>query len=114
MKILIVDDNKNFLTTLSTRLAKNGFHTEEAESGRDSLSLLQDSPYDLLLADINMPEMDGIELAETVNVKYPDTGIILMSGDFDFRDTKVFRFWNKRMGLESLMKMIKKILNVKQ
>ncbi len=56
----------------------------EAENGIEVLELLRQHPVDLILLDIKMPRMNGIEVAESVYRNYPSTKIILLSGYNDF------------------------------
>ena len=58
-KILVVDDNELNRDMLSRRLQRQGYQTELAENGRQALEMLRDKPFDLVLLDIMMPEMDG-------------------------------------------------------
>jgi len=58
-KILVVDDNELNRDMLSRRLQRQGHQTELAENGRQALEMLRDKPFDLVLLDIMMPEMDG-------------------------------------------------------
>lgn len=60
-KILIIDDNKDFLEIFSTKLKSAGFETETANSGKDGIELAKKTKPDLILLDVEMPEMNGIE-----------------------------------------------------
>ena len=65
-KILVVDDNADNRELLSRRLEKRGYATVCADSGRQALELLQQEEFDLILLDIMMPEISGIEVLEKV------------------------------------------------
>jgi DNA-binding NtrC family response regulator len=60
--VLIVDDEKNIRATLARGLRLSGYRTEEAENGVEALRLLADGGIDLVVLDVQMPEMDGLEL----------------------------------------------------
>lgn len=84
-RVLIVDDEKNVLTTLSIALRRHEFTVREAQSGSEALKILEEHPCDILLSDVCMHPMDGYKLASQVREKYPGTGIVLMSA-YGFRD----------------------------
>lgn len=71
--ILVVDDDKIIQRILSHTLRKNGYDVEVASSGYEALSLLNNDSFDLAIFDISMPEMDGIELLQTVRQQAQDS-----------------------------------------
>ncbi len=77
--ILIVDDEKNYLVILSAVLEEEGFETLTANSGHEALEILKNSDVDLVLTDMKMPSMDGIELLENIKTKDPDLPVIMMT-----------------------------------
>jgi len=77
--ILIVDDEKNYPPILSAILKEEGFETLTAFSGKEALKILKDSDVDLVLTDMKMPFMDGIELLERIKDKDPDLPVIMMT-----------------------------------
>jgi len=77
--ILIVDDEKNYPPILSAVLEEEGFETLTAYSGHEALSVLKDSDVDLVLTDMKMPAMDGIELLERIKQKDPGLPVIMMT-----------------------------------
>lgn len=85
-RILIVDDEKLERNGIQFLLKKTGTELEifEAANGRDALELLAHQKAEILLTDIKMPYMNGLELAEKVSSQYPETKIIMFSGYSDF------------------------------
>ena len=77
--ILIVDDEKNYLVILSAVLEEEGFETLTANSGHKALEILKNSDVDLVLTDMKMPSMDGIELLENIKIKDSDIPVIMMT-----------------------------------
>jgi two-component system NtrC family response regulator len=77
--VLIVDDEKNYTLILSAVLEEEGFETLSANSGEEALHLLDDSDVDLVLTDMKMPQMDGIELLENIRARDPDIPVVMMT-----------------------------------
>ncbi|MDP7077091.1 MAG: response regulator, partial [Desulfobacterales bacterium] len=77
--ILIVDDEKNYPLILSSVLEEEGFETLTANSGRAALEILKTSDVDLVLTDMKMSVMDGIQLLEKIKAVDPDLPVIMMT-----------------------------------
>ena len=77
--VLIVDDEKNYPLILGAVLEEEGFETLAANSGHEALEILEHSDIDLVLTDMKMPSMDGIELLERIKEKNPDLPVIMMT-----------------------------------
>ena len=77
--VLIVDDEKNYPPILSAVLEEEGFETLTAYSGEEALSVLKNSDVDLVLTDMKMPSLDGIELLERIKEKDPGLPVIMMT-----------------------------------
>jgi DNA-binding NtrC family response regulator len=78
-RILIVDDEKNIRTTLSAYLISLGYEQGIAVNGQEALDKLKDSKYDLVLLDIKMPVMDGIQVLKEVRRLEDKTNVIMMT-----------------------------------
>ena len=84
-KILIVEDEqaiRNVLQNILTEEDKS-FEVSTAEHGKQALDLMAKEDFDLLLCDIKMPGIDGVEVLEQVVAKYPDTAVVMISGHGD-------------------------------
>jgi len=79
INILIVDDELMIRDLLQTTFERTPYQCQFAENGESALQLFQDQTFDVLLTDIDMPKMDGIELSKVVLSDY-DTDIIVMTG----------------------------------
>ncbi|MCD6067503.1 MAG: Fis family transcriptional regulator [Bacteroidetes bacterium] len=79
-KILIVDDEKSIRKSLREILEFEKYKVDEAEDGMSALSMATAESYDLLLCDIKMPKLDGMELLNKLNEQEIDSPIVMMSG----------------------------------
>ena len=77
--ILVVDDEKNYTAVLSAVLEEEGFETLTANSGQEALQLCEKEEISLVLSDMKMPAMDGLELLEKIKKKAPDMPVIIMT-----------------------------------
>ena len=77
--ILIVDDEKNYPLVLSAVLQEEGFEALTATSGEEALEIIEHSDVDLVLTDMKMPKMDGIELLENIKQKDPELPVVMMT-----------------------------------
>lgn len=80
-RVLVVDDEEDMLWMLQRNLNKGMSQVEilAASSGEEALAILSDKKVDLVITDINMPGMNGLDLLIEVNNRYPDTGVIIMT-----------------------------------
>src|ERR1700747_2739947 len=78
--VLIVDDERVIADTLSIILSKSGFTTMTAYDGATALNLANESSPDLLISDVVMPGMTGIDLAITMKYSFPECKVLLFSG----------------------------------
>jgi len=106
-RILVVDDVEEILSGLSGILMAEGYDVLQASNGVMALQML-DENIDMVITDILMPEMDGIELSQKIKDKFPDVELILISGggrqpagDHGYDYLKVAK---KLTGVESILK----------
>ncbi|MFC1564017.1 sigma-54-dependent transcriptional regulator [candidate division KSB1 bacterium] len=78
-RILIVDDEEIIRNSLSYFLKSESFEVETAENGRTALEKIEKSSFEVIISDINMPEMDGIELLKKVSETQPETFFIIIT-----------------------------------
>jgi two-component system, cell cycle response regulator CpdR len=108
-KILIAEDDSTLRDLVVRALNEEGHMVTEAEDGAAALDALyrHDDKFDLLLADVKMPVMDGIALALAAGRDHPDVAIMLMSGYTDQRE--------RAHGLDALVRdVIAKPFTLKQ
>ena len=80
LTILVVDDEEPIRDLLSWMLGDAGHVVHSASEGFGALTFLRDNPVDIMLSDINMPGMDGLELSRRVQAEFPGLPILLISG----------------------------------
>ena len=80
IRILLAEDDTAMRTYLKRALEKAGYSVTDVASGTEALPLIQTEIYDLLLSDIVMPEMDGIELAQRCSDLSPSTKVMFITG----------------------------------
>ena len=79
-RLLVVDDDVNVRKTLLDALEFSGYNAQGAEDGEAALALLREAAFDLLLVDLKMPGVDGIELIRRAKSLHPQARIIILTG----------------------------------
>ncbi|ELH4833635.1 TPA: response regulator [Vibrio harveyi] len=91
--IMLVDDDPIFRRVTSAYLESQGYKVVEAENGLEALQQLRECEPDLVLCDLSMPVLDGIEFVEEVSLEYPSMPLIVVSGTDEMSDVaKALRF----------------------
>jgi len=85
-KVLVVEDDADIRALLAVFLGDKGFHVKVADTGHRALELLVEEPVDLILSDVRMPGMTGIDLLRTVKERDPEIELVLMSAYSNVRD----------------------------
>jgi len=80
-RVLIVDDEEVVRAAVGDVLAGSGYQIEQAEDGERAASILQSATFDVIVSDIRMPSMSGIDLLREVRERDPDVPVILITGD---------------------------------
>lgn len=83
-RILVVDDEESLRLSLKFKLKSAGFDVDTAVDGEEALDKLKAKPADVVLLDINMPRMSGIEALTIIRQTYPQTEAIMLTGFADF------------------------------
>jgi DNA-binding NtrC family response regulator len=79
-KILIVDDEENARVGMSHLLAAEGFDVQSAEDGLTALDCLRNGTFHLVISDLNMPQLGGLDFLRIVQRDYPEISIIVLTG----------------------------------
>lgn len=85
-RILLIDDDASVRRSISTFLSDSGFEIIEAANGSEGVSLFQHEKPDLVLCDLRMPDMDGLDVIREVAAKSSDTPVIVISGYGEISD----------------------------
>ena len=119
-KILVSDDERSIRNALKEILEYEKYDIDLAEDGQEAYDLFKKNEYDLILSDIKMPKIDGIELLEKVKKENPDQAFILITGHGDV-DTAVlaikqgaYDFIQKPLDLNRLLVTVKNALDKKE
>lgn len=115
-RLLIVEDEDTLRFSLNKSLTKNGYEVEEAACGNDAFQLMENQDFDLVLLDIRLPEMNGLEILEKIKLSHPQLPIIMMTayGDVEVavRAMKLgaYDYINKPFMLDEIRLVIQKAL----
>jgi len=113
IRLILVDDESQFRETMSKRLTKRGMNVADAGNGEECLDLLKQHPVDVVVSDVKMPGMGGIELLARIRELYPDTEVILLTGHASASDgvegikSGAFDYLSKPVEFEHLLSKIK-------
>ena len=112
IKILLVDDEKQFVDTLAERLAMRGFSARVAYDGPQALKAVEE-PTDVIVLDLRMPGMDGFEVLRSVKKSNPQVQVIILTGHGgDAEEQTAYRmgaynFLKKLMDIDELLNSIR-------
>ena len=113
--ILVVDDEENARIALSKILSREGFAVASAANGFEALNYLRGNDVDLIITDINMPEMNGMEFLRELGRVHPTTSVFMITayGEvesyIEAMDLGVFEYINKPVKIDELKKIIHKV-----
>ncbi len=79
-RVLLVDDEERFRVTLAKMLMAQGLEVASLGSGAAALKELKQQPYDVVLLDLRMPEMDGVAILTEIKREHPDVEVIILTG----------------------------------
>jgi DNA-binding NtrC family response regulator len=118
-KILVVDDEDIVRTSCSRTLTPGGFEVKLAKNGREGLNMMGEEAFDIVLTDLKMPDMDGIEVLRKIKEDWPEVEVIIITG-YQTVDTAVksiklgaFDYIEKPFTPDALMNAVSKALDHK-
>jgi signal transduction histidine kinase len=110
---LLVDDENDFRQILAKRLNRRGIRVREADRGEKALQMLEEMTADIVVLDVKMPGMDGIECLKRIKRKHAQTEVIMLTGHADIQGgvegikSGAFDYLSKPIELEHLIRKIK-------
>jgi DNA-binding response OmpR family regulator len=114
-KLLLVDDDPNNLKNLAYFLRTQGYNVYAASNGSEAAQLLQANEFDLVLSDVIMPGVNGLELLERVRSLVPELPVLLMSGapldQNEILERGAADFIMKPLELDDLLARVTRVLN---
>ncbi len=118
-RILVIDDETIIRVSCERALIPEGYGVKSASSGEEGLALMEKEPFDLILLDIKMPDMDGIEALERIKERWPEIEVIMITG-YGTVETAVkslklgaFNYIEKPFSPDTLLSAVKEALEVK-
>ena len=79
-RILVVDDEEIVIKSYLRILGGGDYQVEAAHGGREALRKVEENPYDVIILDIMMPDMDGLEVLRRIKETHPDLDVIMVTG----------------------------------
>lgn len=119
-KILIVDDNEGLCKNLSDILELKGYKTASVYSGRQAIESVRNDKFDIVLMDVKMPEMDGIDTLKILRQIAPDTGVVMITAfadDIFYREglkNSDLTVIQKPMDIDNLLNILSDIISQKK
>ncbi len=114
-RILVVDDEENARIGLTRLLAREGFSVDSVANGFEALNYLRQQDVNLIVTDINMPEMNGITFLRELNKSFPKSNVIMITAYggvesyIEAMNLGAFEYINKPVKIEELKSNLKKI-----
>jgi DNA-binding response OmpR family regulator len=112
IKVLLVDDEVELLQALSERLELRGFEVATARSGEEAMGVMQRAAPDLMVLDLRMPGIDGMEVLRCTRRNYPRLQIIMLTGHGSEKDREmalslgVFEYLQKPVDIGELVAVL--------
>ncbi len=119
-KILVIDDEAIVRTSCDRTLRPEGYDVRLATSGQEGIACMEKEAFSLVLLDLKMPDMDGIEVLGIINKTWPDTKVVMITG-YSTVDTAVqalrlgaYNFIEKPFTPDTLLDAVKEVFEKKE
>lgn len=119
IKLLLVDDEEEFVKTLADRLKMRDLESDTVYDGDQALSFVEEKEPDVMVLDLRMPGIDGIEVLERVKKAYPKIEVIILTGHGTEKDEErakrlgAFDYLEKPVDIDTLIARLKKAFSRK-
>jgi len=113
IKLLLVDDETEFVKTLAERLKMRDLNSEIALNGEEALEIVGKEPPDVMVLDLKMPGIDGMEVLRVIRKAHPNVQVIMLTGHGSEKDEKearrlgAFEYLQKPVPMDKLVKVVK-------
>jgi DNA-binding NtrC family response regulator len=117
IKLLMVDDEEEFLISSSRALSRRGFEVDMAPNGVTALEFIDRQKFDVIVLDVKMPDIDGIEVFRQIREKQPDMPVVLLTGhssiDDAFQTSKdgIADYLAKPIDIDKLAEVINRVIS---
>lgn len=119
IKLLLVDDETEFVKTLAERLKMRELDSEIALTGEEALEIVGRQPPDVMVLDLKMPGIDGMEVLRVIKKAHPHVQVVMLTGHGSEKDEKearrlgAFDYLQKPVAMEKLVKIVKEAYSYK-
>ena len=113
LRVLIVDDEDELVSALAERLSLRGFQADGVTTGTEALTYLADKPCDVVLLDVKMPGIGGLEVIRRIKEEQPNLQVILLTGHSSAQDAEkgmqlgAFDYLMKPVKIEELVTVLR-------
>lgn len=120
IRVMIIDDEPLMRITIQDALLAEGYHVAAAETGEKGITLLKETPVDILITDLKLPDANGIQVLKEAKTNYPETQVILITayGSIDSAVTAMKEgasdYLTKPFSMDELFLVIRRLLRMKQ
>jgi putative two-component system response regulator len=119
-RVLVVDDEKSIRITLKAFLSEVGYEVQVAEDAEKAIKMLRETDFDVVVTDIIMPRVTGVDLLKAILEISPDSKVIMMTGEptvktaTDSLRSEAFNYLIKPIGKDKILESVRRALNVKK
>jgi len=116
LRILLVDDEEEFVTTLAERLELRGLQARAATNGEDALQMIETDPPRVVILDVMMPGLGGLEVLKRIKARHPQISVILLTGRGSTKEgiegmqLGAFDYLMKPINIEELIKKMQEAI----
>lgn len=116
-RVLLVDDEEEFVSALSERLMLRGIEVDSALNGEEALASLKEKEFEVVILDVMMPGLGGLEVLRQIKSTHPNTQVILLTGHGSTREgiegmrLGAFDYLIKPVDIEEMLEKMKEAAN---
>lgn len=115
MRVLLVDDEEELVTTLAERLGYRGIEAHWTTNGHEAVQLTEEMPFDVVVLDVKMPHLGGIELKKRLERIRPGMKFVFVTGhgseeDFRIGSAEADRYLPKPLDIESFVETLTEVV----